>query len=314
MRAQPALAAVATAIVVGGSVLVSDALASQPQTDPPPFTAWQTPAASPPASPEPAPLPAPAEPAQPPALDLTASVSVDVDGFLAWAALDRTSGELVSSGRGTSTTESMVKPWIAADYLRLLDENGDEPSDEELADARAAIRDSDDGAAERLYAAGGHDEVIERMIDMCGLTDTEIHPFWWSRTEITAEDAVRLGECLVNGTAAGPEWTGWVLNEMREVRGSLAEADRQAEDGFEGGRWGLIDGLPQPHRGEVSIKNGWTRIGDTDSWHLNCLALTPEWVLVVLMRYPAGYSVDYGAERCASVARQLFRTPASMAG
>jgi hypothetical protein len=175
--------------------------------------------------------------------------------------------------------------------------------------ARDAIRDSDDYAAERLYAAGGHNEVVERMIDMCGLTDTEIYPFWWSRTELTAVDAIRMGECIANGTAAGPEWTGWVLNEMRQVRGTTADADQLTEEGFEGGRWGIIDGLPSEiDIAEVSIKNGWTRIGDTGSWHLNCLALTPEWVLAVLMRYPASESLDYGADQCASVANQLFIT------
>jgi hypothetical protein len=57
---------------------------------------------------------------------------------------------------------------------------------------------------------------------------------------------------------------------------------------------------------DVAIKNGWTRIGRDSSWHVNCLAITDSWVIAVMMRYPAEYSLDYGAERCASVARQLL--------
>jgi hypothetical protein len=246
-----------------------------------------------------------------PAPDLSASVSVDIDGFLTWAARDRTTGEVVSSGHEINSTESMIKVWVAADHLRRAAEAGREPSPDSLTDASLAIRDSNNEATQRLYAAGGYDEVVERMIDHCGLTDTEVVPGWWSRTMISAEDAVRLGECVADGTAAGPQWTDWLLEQMRQVQGTTADKDQRADEGFEGGRWGIIDGLPPELRDDVAIKNGWTRIGETDSWHLNCLAVTDDWVLAVLMRYPAGYSLDYGADRCAGVASQLFDTPAA---
>jgi hypothetical protein len=244
-----------------------------------------------------------------PTPDLSATVSVDIDGFLTWAVRDRTTGQVASAGDGINSTESMIKVWVVADHLRRMTESGEIPSREDLTDARLAIRDSNNQTTQRLYAAGGYDEVVERMIDQCGLTDTEVVPDWWSRTMISAEDAVRLGECVADGTAAGPQWTGWLLEQMRQVRGTTADKDQRADEGFEGGRWGIIDGLPPSVRDEVAIKNGWTRIGDTDSWHLNCLAVTDDWVLAVLMRYPAEYSLDYGADRCASVASQLFGTP-----
>ena len=60
---------------------------------------------------------------------------------------------------------------------------------------------------------------------------------------MTAQDAVRLGECVKNGTAAGPKWTEWVLEEMRNVWGTTAKKDQQRTRG--GGRWGIIDGLPK---------------------------------------------------------------------
>jgi hypothetical protein len=239
-------------------------------------------------------------------------VEVDIEGFLAWAALDRTTGERVSSGNATDTssTESMIKTWIAADYLRRAAEQGLEPSEEGLRDAQLAIRHSHNAAAQRLYVTGGQDAVVERMIDICGLADTHIPgngSGWWSRTEMSAIDAVRLGECVADGTAAGPEWTDWLLEEMRQVVGTTADADQRPEENFEGGRWGIIDGLStELVDAGVSIKNGWTRIGRDSSWHVNCLAITDNWVMAVMMRYPVEYSLDYGAERCASVARQLL--------
>lgn len=256
-----------------------------------------------PVTPESTPFAAPAEPTSSP----EPPVTVAVDGFLAWALLDRTTGDVLQSPNAhrTSSTESMIKAWIVADYLRRTRN----PSRRDLADASRAIRDSHNGTTERLYAAGGRDRVVRRMIDICGMRDTYIPSGgtgWWSRTEMSAADAVRLGECIVNGEAAGPEWTDWLLEEMRHVRGSTAAEDQRPAAGFEGGRWGIIDALPDRVAEQVSIKNGWTRIGRDDSWHVNCLAVTEQWVMAVMMRYPARLSLDYGADRCAEVARQLI--------
>jgi hypothetical protein len=252
----------------------------------------------------------PDEPAAPKLPTLApAPVEVDIDGFLAWALLDRNTGEISGSRNytRTSTTQSMIKVWIVADFLRRTADRGDEPSDSDLAAARAAIRDSNDNTTMSLYLRGGDDAVVARMIDICHLTETSIFPGWWSRTRISARDAARLGDCVASGAAAGPEWTDWVLAEMRKVRGSTAPEDQPA-----GGRWGIIDGLPEPmvRDGGVAIKNGWTRIGADNNWHLNCLALADSWVLAVLMRYPAERSLDYGAARCADVASQLVLPPA----
>jgi hypothetical protein len=295
--------------MVGGIALVTGAVAGQPDGEsgqarmfrkgpPPPLEL---------SAPEPEPL-----------LDPEVEVEVEVDGFLAWAALDREAGQVVASANATETssTESMIKSWIVADYLRRVADSGDEPGEQALLDARRTIRDSHNGAAERLYRAGGRDAVVERMIDICGLEDTYVGDSgWWSRTEISALDAVRLGDCIARGDAAGPEWTGWLLEEMRNVRGTTHPDDQRPGEDFEGGRWGIIDGLPEEAVDPVAIKNGWTRIGRTGSWHLNCLAITDHWVIAVLMRYPAEYPLDYGAQRCASVATQLTadQLPARMA-
>jgi len=283
------------------SPVQADPLPLLTPTDPP--TPEKTPSAPDPVAPAPAPSP---------------EVEVEIEGFLAWAYLDRTTGATRESANAheTSSTESMIKSWIVADHLRRASADGDAPSNQSLRDARLAIRDSHDGAAERLYRHNGADAVVQRMIKICGLTDTYIPEHgrgWWSRTEMSARDAVRLGECLADGRAAGPEWTDWLLSEMRQVRGSTDPADQHPELGVGGGRWGIIDALPEEEAAQVAIKNGWTRIGYDNSWHLTCLAITDDWVLAVIMRYPAEYSLDYGARRCAAVAEQVLPPSSSPA-
>lgn len=183
-----------------------------------------------------------------------------------------------------STTESMVKPWIAADYLR----RNPDPSGRRLAELTDMIIDSSDTAAEDVYRAGGGTAVIERMIAICGLTRTRAVPGWWSRTETTAADAARLGACLADGRAAGGGWTPWLLDRMRDVRGE--------------GRFGAVQALPAAG---LAIKNGWTLIGTDGNWHVSCLAIGPGWSLGVLVRYPAHHGLAYGSAVCADITRQL---------
>jgi hypothetical protein len=309
-----------TLIMVGAvsavSVGFSDgSRADLPRPDPP--TPVQAAVAAGPPAPAPAPSPSPSPTPEPrrPGLDLTADVSVKIDGFLSWAALDLRTGERAGSKnqRRTTTTESMIKVWLAADYLRRHSGDGQKPGKAWLAEARRAIRISHNGAAERLYQAGGSDAVVDRMIKRCGLRDTKAYPYYWSRTRISARDAVQLGVCLADGTAAGKRYTDWLLRQMREVKGSTRASDQPMPGGGEGGYWGIVDGLPpEVLDGSVAIKNGWTALSRTGNWHVNCLAITEDWVMAVLMQYPAARSLGYGARRCASVAEQLVvpATPA----
>ena len=52
---------------------------------------------------------------------------------------------------------------------------------------------------------------------------------------------------------------------------------------------------------ETSFKNGWTLY--EDGWHVNCLAVHPDWVLSIMMRMPDQLSV--AAEGCRAVAASL---------
>jgi hypothetical protein len=204
--------------------------------------------------------------------------------WVSWALLNRRTGALSTGGdAGTNSTESMIKAWIAADYLRGL--GGKEPSAAETDLLRRMIRDSDDSAAETLYLRRGNDAVINRLISTCGLPDTRVYHGWWSLTQISARDAARMGDCIADGKAANSRWTAWLLNEMRQVRGE--------------GRFGVLDVRPG-----TAVKNGWTKWSD-GTWHVNCLGVTDGWSVSVLIRYPARLGLGHGAEVCRSVTRQL---------
>lgn len=255
------------------------------------------------------PTPAPAAPPPPTLAD--APVSVPFEGeFFSWALMDRQTDTISGAENltDTSSTESMIKVWFAADYLNQL---GDESLSTTMRDAiTTAIRDSNDDAANLLYREVGRSATIDRMISTCGLTDTKPGTVpgyigWWSFTQMSPRDAVRLGDCIADGTAAGPTWTEFLLDEMSQVRGTTAADDQNARSG--GGRWGIIDGLPESitSQGPVGMKNGWTALNYDGNWHVNCLAVNDQWSLAVMMRYPQQNGLDYGAQTCASVATQL---------
>jgi hypothetical protein len=245
-------------------------------------------------------------------------VNIQVDGFFSWALLDRNTGAIAGSPNisATSTVESMIKAWIVADFLRTSAEQGRAPTPAELTMGSKAIRDSDDTSGEKLYAAAGKDQSTVRMIQLCKLTDTRLYAKetgWWGLTQISARDAVRMGDCIKNGTAAGPKWTTWVLDEMTKVRGSAAPTDQH--DSWGGGRWGIVDGLPDTilKQEPVAMKNGWTVINTEKQWHVNCLAVSDDWALSVLLRYDEQHGLKYGATVCADVASQLAKPAARVA-
>jgi hypothetical protein len=89
---------------------------------------------------------------------------------------------------------------------------------------------------------------------------------------------------------------------MRNVRGGVAD---QISVTQQGGRWGIIDALPASLAAVTSIKNGWTQY--PDGWHVNCMAITSDWVLNVMVR--TGRGLQTAANDCKSVAATLLVTP-----
>lgn len=289
-----------SAVVLAGALVMPPALARLRANDRPgPSPAMSVPAAPPAGARSSSPKPTP------PGGTLTPRpIHLDVNGFWSWALLDGKTGRISGSANSaaTSPAESMINVWIVADYLRGLAERQRTPTATRLAQASAAIRDSDDAAAQTLHLAAGGDAQIQRMISICQLADTRIDGDW-ARTRISARDAVRLGTCIADGRAAGPTWTQWVRTEMTKVRGGAGEQDQPY-----GGRWGITDGLPKDLAKGVGIKNGWGRSTADRLWHVNCLAVADEWVLAVLLRYPVREGLTWGAQACASAAAQLAGT------
>ena len=229
------------------------------------------------------------------------AVTMAVDGTYSWAMLNRITGARYGSANSTQVnfTESMVKPWLVADFLRRAAAQKQKPPQYRMSQLVRAIRDSSDGAAESIWIANGRDSSIRRMAQICNLPHTRVFPGMWSQTWMSTQEAVRLGECIVNGTAAGPQWTSWVLNEMRHVRGTTVQQPY-------GGRWGIIDAIPSAYAPTVAIKNGWTLHSDR-SWHVNCLGIHDDWILAIMTIYPGEHGLDYGARLCETITRQVLQ-------
>ena len=128
----------------------------------------------------------------------------------------------------------MVKAWIGADYLRRSAERGTTPPDADKADIETMIRDSDNAAADRIIAAtgGGASESIGRLATMCQLTEVQRGREVPGNTVISARDAVRMGDCLADGRAAGAQWTPWVMDSCAwsAARATSASARRSRPD------------------------------------------------------------------------------------
>ncbi len=222
---------------------------------------------------------------------------VKTEGFVSWALMDRRTGQIWGSKNQAATTwpASMIKAWLVADDLRRVAENGQTPSHTRLGELEAVIRNSDNNLAEATYRRNGRSDSINRLIKMCKLTDTTASSRGWSFTNISARDTVRMADCIGDGTAAGPQWTPWVLDMMRRIRI---------------GDFGIRKALPTDEAAKVSIKNGWLYYNDDRNWHINCMALSDTWAMSVLQRYRGHgtWSSDfaYGQNVCREVAKQLI--------
>ncbi|MFD2763768.1 hypothetical protein [Micromonospora eburnea] len=222
--------------------------------------------------------------------------SLDLKGWYSWAVLDKRTGKVIGSKNmaETSTTASLIKSWIVADYLRRTAEDGKTPSDAKLADATKIIRDSDNTRAEQFYNSVGRADSIKRLIKTCGLTDSKVaSDGGWSRTNLSPRDTARLGLCIDDGRAAGPKWTKWLINEMRLVRGA--------------GDFGIRKAFPAAEQKKIAIKNGWIDRTKEQEMHINCLAIGDTWTMGVMVRYPIGMGYDYGMKNCQKITEALLR-------
>ncbi|GAA1362626.1 MULTISPECIES: hypothetical protein [Catellatospora] len=280
-------------------------LAGRGSGDPAVAASWQDPAASPSAAASPESAVARSMPVQPGppgveqgAVDVLAApnpgalVSVQTSAWWSWALMDRKTGKIVGSSNfnQTNMTASMIKAWLAADYLRRAAEAGQTPSTTRMNEIRTMIRDSANGPASTLYEELGRSATIARLIDVCGLTDSKAGD-GWSTTRLSARDTCRIAHAIGSGKAAGPTWTSYLVGEMRAVRGT--------------GNFGIRKAFPAAEQSRIAIKNGWVDRQATKEWNVNCMALGDDWTMAVLTRFPLSTAWTHGGEIAKSVATQL---------
>ena len=245
------------------------------------------------------PAPAPTPSLEPLPLQARNLDDLDLKGWYAWSVLDKRTGQIIGSKNmgETSTTASLIKSWVVADYLRRSAEAGKTPSDAKLDDATRIIRDSDNTRAQQFYESVGSAASIKRLISICKLTDSKVAADGgWSRTLLSPRDTARLGLCIDDGRAAGPKWTTWLLNEMRLVRGA--------------GDFGIRKAFPAAEQKKIAIKNGWIDRQKEQEYHVNCLAIGDTWTMGVMVKSP--FSVggwDYGMKACEQITEALLREP-----
>lgn len=219
-------------------------------------------------------------------------VALDGASFASWAMLDLKTGELIGSANlaAPGDTMSLVKVWIAADFLSRAPSKPDRETLERLSEM---IRDSDNDIATEFHNRNGTRASIDRMVRVCGLTDAHAGTaeYRWSDTVISARDTARLGGCVADGRAAGP-WTAWLLTQMRGVRGD--------------GDFGPRKAFPTAEARDIAIKNGWYAREEDGQWHVSCLAIGATWSLGVLVRYPAEEGMELGTSLCESAGAQLM--------
>jgi hypothetical protein len=226
------------------------------------------------------------------ALDPAALVKVDTKAWYSWALLDRTSGAILGSRNMHEPNRacSMIKAWIAADYLAQVKT----PSKARQADIEKMIRDSDSIAADSLMDELGRLKSFTRMREVCQTADfTPMNS--WSMATISAHDTCRLADTIADARVADPQWTQWLLGLMRTVRE---------------GQWGVRIAFPVPVRSTIAIKNGWDDTDQVDTFYANCLAVHDKWAMATLTRYPTQLrnAEDLGAGVAESIARQLLQS------
>ena len=219
----------------------------------------------------------------------------DDDGlWLSWSLADSAGDRRVGSANSSTertNAESSMKAWITTDFLRIAGDRGRSVRASDRADIDAAIRRSDDEAAERLYRRSGADQVLRDLNSVCGVAVSTTKRGYWSSSQITAADATTI--LTASSTRASYPGGDEIVTDLRSV---------EPDDAF---------GIPQalPAGTTFAVKNGWTAHAATGKWNVNCVAAWDHYTLAVMVRYPIARKLDYGAGVCRDVTTTL--SPAS---
>ncbi|MEC3916287.1 hypothetical protein [Nocardia sp. CDC160] len=175
-------------------------------------------------------------------------------------------------------TASVVKLLIAVDELRGRDWQSDSDT---AADIHRMLSASDDDIADRLWCENGGTAIVNRMVDLIGLTGTQppTDPAEWGETRTTPKDVVAIYRYL---TTVLPE-------PARElIVNGLRDSSRIAADGTDQ-YFGIPDGFPDAPR---AIKQGWMALDTSTTMNTTGLVGTSpgqplRYTVVVLTSQPA---------------------------
>ena len=139
--------------------------------------------------------------------------------WLSWSLADSAGDRRVGSANSSTertNAESSMKAWITTDFLRVAGDRGRTVRASDRADIDAAIRRSDDDAAERLYRRLGADQVLRDLNSVCGVAVTTAKRGYWSYAQITATDATTILDCVLD---KAPSYPGGdeIVTDLRSV-------------------------------------------------------------------------------------------------
>jgi hypothetical protein len=182
------------------------------------------------------------------------------DKFGVWVQDWSTGGTYGFNPDYTSQSASMAKPMIVSMALRKAAADGGELSAENSELARKAITNSDNNAADTLWAYAGGRTAFDALAKDLGMTASHSDPAkdFWSWTWTTPEDQVLLANTLANGGSKA------LTNSQCKFTWDLMG---QVEDDQ---TWGV--GQPRSAAVAVHLKNGWVQFQSTDNlWAVNSM-------------------------------------------
>ncbi len=160
----------------------------------------------------------------------------------------------------TSQSASMAKPMIVSMALRKAAADGGQLSAENADLARKAITNSDNNAADALWAYAGGRPAYDGLARDLGMAATHSDPAkdFWSWTWTTPKDQVLLAKTLANGgskvlTNAQCKFTWDLMGQVQDDQ-----------------TWGI--GQPKSAGVATHLKNGWVQFQSTDNlWAVNSM-------------------------------------------
>lgn len=195
-------------------------------------------------------------------LDARASQAVntaaDSGATISAAILDRSTGQLITSGSSAPMPIASVAKLFIADDLLLQEAKGEitlSAADRQEFDTM--LRSSDDSAANDFWNRSGGNAVITRVAARYGLTGTTV-PYdgnWWN-TMSTTTDLVHYYDKLLSGSGGLPP------EQASRILSNLAQSTPTGSDGYPQ-HFGIPDGL---YSEPVAVKQGWMPGWNGNNW------------------------------------------------